>query len=169
MESKDHDFRYMATSDLLNDLKRGAYILDDESQKCVVKSLIDLLKDSSMDVQNVSMKCLVLIIKSVKENLANEALHAFCDNVLSNNDLHKNTSSIGLKTLIQELTPENKALISLFGKICVAKLLPKIDEENFDIQLEIFETFSDMLAKFGYAYEIYFDMMLIALYPQLKN
>ena len=47
--------------------------------------------------------------------------------------------------------------------------MPKIHEENVDIQLEIVEALSDMLDKFGYAYEIYFDMMLIALYPQLKN
>ena len=169
MESQDRDFRYMATSDLLTDLSHGAYILDDDSQRSVVNSLIHLLKDSSMDVQNVSMKCLVLIIKTVKEDLAEKALLAFCDNVLSNNDLYKNTSSIGLKTLIQELTPEHKALISIFGRICVGKLLPKIGEENFDIQLEIFDTFSDMLAKFGYAYNIYFEILLAALYPQMRN
>jgi cullin-associated NEDD8-dissociated protein 1 len=48
--SKDKDFRYMATSDLLNELSRDTFQVGAQQQELLKQYKLQLLPDSSRDV-----------------------------------------------------------------------------------------------------------------------
>lgn len=56
MSSSDKDFRFMATNDLLNELQKDSIKLDDDAEKNVVRTLLNLLKDTNAEVQNLAVK-----------------------------------------------------------------------------------------------------------------
>lgn len=56
MHSPDKDFRFMATSDLMVELQKDAYKLDDDSERKVVRILLNLLQDKNGEVQNLAVK-----------------------------------------------------------------------------------------------------------------
>lgn len=56
MSSPDKDFRYMATNDLMTELQKPSIKLDDETEKKIVKMLLNLLEDKNGEVQNLAVK-----------------------------------------------------------------------------------------------------------------
>ena len=60
MTCGDKDFRFMAVNDLMAELNRDAIQLDAESERRVVHMLLNLLEDKNIEVQNLSVKWLVL-------------------------------------------------------------------------------------------------------------
>lgn len=46
----------MATNDLLNELQKDSIKLDDDAEKNVVRTLLNLLKDTNAEVQNLAVK-----------------------------------------------------------------------------------------------------------------
>lgn len=56
MTSNDKDFRFMATNDLLVELQKDSIKLDDEAEKRIVKTLLQLLRDNNAEVQNLAVK-----------------------------------------------------------------------------------------------------------------
>ncbi len=62
----DKDFRYMACSDLTEELKRDTFKFDTNSETKVVDSILRLLEDSSGDVQGVAVKCLGPLVKKIR-------------------------------------------------------------------------------------------------------
>ena len=56
MNSSDKDFRFMATADLITELKKASIKLDDEIEKKIVKMLLNLLEDKVGEVQNLAVK-----------------------------------------------------------------------------------------------------------------
>jgi hypothetical protein len=56
MTSADKDFRFMATNDLMGELQKASIKLDDESEKKIVKMLLQLLEDKNGEVQNLAVK-----------------------------------------------------------------------------------------------------------------
>lgn len=56
MNSSDKDFRFMATNDLITELKKPSIKLDDDIEKRIVKMLLSLLEDKVGEVQNLAVK-----------------------------------------------------------------------------------------------------------------
>jgi cullin-associated NEDD8-dissociated protein 1 len=56
MTSADKDYRFMATNDLMSELQKENIILDEDSEKKVVKMLLKLLEDKNGEVQNLAVK-----------------------------------------------------------------------------------------------------------------
>lgn len=56
MSSRDKDFRYMATSDLLTELQKDAFKMDNESERKLCQMIIKLLSDGAGDVQGLAVK-----------------------------------------------------------------------------------------------------------------
>lgn len=46
----------MATNDLLVELQKDSIKLDDEAEKRIVKTLLQLLRDNNAEVQNLAVK-----------------------------------------------------------------------------------------------------------------
>jgi cullin-associated NEDD8-dissociated protein 1 len=54
--SKDKDFRYMATSDLLNELQKDSFKVDGELEKRLSSALLTQLEDASGDISGLAVK-----------------------------------------------------------------------------------------------------------------
>lgn len=53
--SKDKDFRYMATSDLLNELQKDTFKVDQELEKKLCGVVLTQLEDPSGDISNLAV------------------------------------------------------------------------------------------------------------------
>lgn len=54
--SKDKDFRYMATSDLLNELQKDTFKADPDIEKKVTQIVLQQLEDQSGDISGLAVK-----------------------------------------------------------------------------------------------------------------
>jgi cullin-associated NEDD8-dissociated protein 1 len=54
--SKDKDFRYMATSDLLNELQKDNFKLDADTERKVSQIVLQQLDDASGDISGLAVK-----------------------------------------------------------------------------------------------------------------
>ena len=116
MQSTDKDFRFMATNDLMSELQKDSIKLDDDTEKKVVRMLLKLLEDKNGEVQNLAVKCLGPLVIKVKEIQVETIVDTLCSNMISNNEQLRDISSIGLKTVISELSPNSTALVSTICK-----------------------------------------------------
>jgi hypothetical protein len=187
MSSSDKDFRFMATSDLMNDLQKESIKLDDDSERRIVKGVLKLLEDTNGEVQNQAVKCLGPLVCKVKE----AQIETICDTLCSNcTNMSKDTeqlrdiSSIGLKTVIASLATTNSGATNNISKKIMQRLLTAIQQgttvaatgnntttkktnNTLDLanggqsQLEILDIISDMLSRFG--------ANLASFHPQLKQ
>lgn len=53
--SKDKDFRYMATSDLLNELQKDTFKTDSELERKLCGVVLTQLEDASGDISNLAV------------------------------------------------------------------------------------------------------------------
>jgi hypothetical protein len=56
MNSRDKDFRYMATADLAAELQKESFKIDSDSEKRITVSMLKLLEDNSNQVQELVVK-----------------------------------------------------------------------------------------------------------------
>jgi hypothetical protein len=56
MSSADKDFRYMATNDLMTELKKETFRLDTPTEAKMVTSVLKLIEDNNGEVQNLVVK-----------------------------------------------------------------------------------------------------------------
>ncbi|KAK1860268.1 hypothetical protein I4F81_002857 [Pyropia yezoensis] len=92
-ESDDRDFRFMATSDLLNELKKPAFSADESMQKRLSTAVLKLLRDPSSEVQGLAMKCLPLLAARVSPNTASSIAAQLSVHVLPEADASTGKSS----------------------------------------------------------------------------
>lgn len=188
MSSNDKDFRFMATSDLMNDLQKESIKLDDDSERRIVKGVLKLLEDTNGEVQNQAVKCLGPLVCKVKEaqiEVICDTLCSNCTNMSKDAEQLRDISSSGLKTVIASLATTNSGATNNISKKIMQRLLTAIQQGSttatnnsntkkantnnnaLDLanggqsQLEILDIISDMLSRFG--------ANLSSFHPQLKQ
>lgn len=185
MSSSDKDFRFMATSDLMNDLQKESIKLDDDSERRIVKGVLKLLEDTNGEVQNQAVKCLGPLVCKVKEpqiEIICDTLCSNCTNMSKDAEQLRDISSSGLKTVIASLATTNSGATNNISKKIMQRLLTAIQQgggtttttantkktnNTLDLanggqsQLEILDIISDMLSRFG--------ANLSTFHPQLKQ
>lgn len=188
MSSSDKDFRFMATSDLMNDLQKESIKLDDDSERRIVKGVLKLLEDTNGEVQNQAVKCLGPLVCKVKEAQIEticDTLCSNCTNMSKDAEQLRDISSSGLKTVIASLATTNSGATNNISKKIMQRLLTAIQQgttttannnantkkgstnNTLDLanggqsQLEILDIISDMLSRFG--------SNLSTFHPQLKQ
>ncbi|CAF0970643.1 unnamed protein product [Adineta steineri] len=172
MSSNDKDFRFMATSDLMNDLQKESIKLDDDSERRIVKGVLKLLEDTNGEVQNQAVKCLGPLVCKVKEpqiEIICDTLCLNCTNMSKDAEQLRDISSSGLKTVIASLATTNSGATNNISKKIMQRLLTAIQQgtsttnnsnakksnNTLDLanggqsQLEILDIISDMLSRFG--------------------
>lgn len=172
MSSNDKDFRFMAISDLMNDLQKESIKLDDDSERRIVKGVLKLLEDTNGEVQNQAVRCLGPLVCKVKEaqvEIICDVLCANCTNMSKDAEQLRDISSSGLKTVIASLATNNSGVTNNISKKIMQRLLPAIQQgasttnstapkkanNTMDLanggqsQLEILDIISDMLSRFG--------------------
>ncbi|XP_030383678.1 cullin-associated NEDD8-dissociated protein 1 [Scaptodrosophila lebanonensis] len=169
MTSTDKDFRFMATNDLMTELQKDSIILDDESEKKVVRMVLKLLEDKNGEVQNLAVKCLGPLVNKVKENQVETIVDSLCGNMMSNMEQLRDISSIGLKTVIAELPQSSNSLAPNVCQRITGKLSNAIEKEDISVKLESLDILSDLLSRFGEFLVPFHSTILKALMPQLAS
>jgi len=128
MNSRDKDFRYMATADLLTELNKEGFKLDADGEKRLSSQLLKLVEDSSNQVQEIAVKCLGPLSKKVKDVHVQEMVDTLCNHMLLDKkgaEELRDVASIGLKTIINEASVDSP-LAGVLVKQLTARMITGI-------------------------------------------
>ncbi|CAG8542306.1 10983_t:CDS:10 [Racocetra fulgida] len=145
MDSNDTDFRYMAANDLMNDLQKPDFTLDETNEKKVVQKVLKLMDDANGEVQNLAVKCLAPLVKKVRETQLAEIIDKLCEYATQKKEELRDIAGIGLKTVIVEI-PSNSPNAGSVVQRLIPKLLSQL--ENV-MQMDTLDILSELLARFG--------------------
>ncbi|XP_058488198.1 cullin-associated NEDD8-dissociated protein 2 [Solea solea] len=172
MTSTDKDFRFMATNDLMLELQKDSIKLDEDSERKVVSMLLKLLEDKNGEVQNLAVKCLAPLVSKVKEPQVETMVDTLCSNMVSDKEQLRDISSMGLKTVIAELSLSSSGL-TLTTSVCkkiTSQLIGAMGkQEDVSVQLEALDILSDMLGRLSGALVGFHSSLLSSLLPQLTS
>ncbi|KAK3025449.1 hypothetical protein RJ639_041335 [Escallonia herrerae] len=169
MTGKDKDFRYMATSDLLNELNKEGFKLDNDLEIKLSNIVIQQLDDAAGDVSALAVKCLGLLVKKIREEQVLDMTNKLCDKLVNGKDQHRDIASIALKTIVSEVPTSSVAqsvLVSVSPKLIKGVTSPGMSTE---IKCECLDILCDVLHKFGNLMASDHEMLLGALLPQLSS
>ncbi|GLT90694.1 hypothetical protein SLE2022_086150 [Rubroshorea leprosula] len=169
MTGKDKDYRYMATSDLLNELNKDSFKPDADLDIKLSNIVLHQLDDVAGDVSALAVKCLAPLVKKISEPRVVEMTNKLCDKLLHGKDQHRDIASIALKTIISELpTPSlaHSILLSLSPQLINGITTPGMSPE---IKCECLDILCDVLHKFGNLMASEHELLLSALLSQLNS
>lgn len=148
--SKDKDYRYMATSDLLNELQKDTFKTDTDTERKVSHIVLQQLDDVSGDVSGIAVKCLVPLVKKFNEHRVVDIVETLCTRLLTEKEQQKrDIASIALKTVVAEINSGSVA------QCVVASLSPKLirgiatTETRVEVKSECLDILYDELHRFG--------------------
>lgn len=167
MSSRDKDFRYMATSDLLTELQKENFKKDNDSERRIVSTLIKLLEDPSGDLQGLAVKCFGPLVRRIHESLVQEILESLC-NLLTKekNEEVRDIATIGICTVIDNCHNKDGPMVvqTLTRRIVV--ILTK--DLNAEIKLMSLEILNNLLQRFGSSVTDH-ESLQSAIIPQLSS
>lgn len=176
MNSRDKDFRYMATADLEVELKKDTFKMDADSEKKLTTMVLKLLEDNSNQVQELAVKCLGPLSKRVKEAQVQDIVDTLCNHLLNEKkggEELRDIANIGLKTVISEIPVELQSLSSLVIKRLTPRLITGISLAPEGIKLDIItfclEALNDLLSKFASQMSADHEKLLKVVEPQLAS
>ncbi|XP_054801363.1 cullin-associated NEDD8-dissociated protein 1 [Prosopis cineraria] len=169
MTGKDKDYRYMATSDLLNELNKDTFKADTELEIKLTNIIIQQLDDAAGDVSGLAVKCLAPLVRKVSEPRVVEMTSKLCDKLLNGKDQHRDIASIALKTIVAEVSTKSLAqsiLVSLSPQLINGITGPGMGSE---IKCECLDILCEILHKFGNLMASDHELLLSALLSQLSS
>ncbi|KAB5574504.1 hypothetical protein DKX38_001698 [Salix brachista] len=169
MTGKDKDYRYMATSDLLNELNKEGFKADTDLEIKLSNIVLQQLDDVAGDVSGLAVKCVVPLVKKVSEARVVEMTNKLCEKLLHGKDQHRDIASIALKTIASEVTVISLAqsiLVTLSPQLIKGITSPGMSTE---IKCECLDILCDVLHKFGNLMANDHELLLNALLSQLNS
>lgn len=143
----DKDERYMATSDLCVELNKdvglGPYL---EPKICA--AVLKQLDDKSNDVQSIAVKCLGILVTKVQVAQVADICAKLCDLVLNGKPELRDIYSIGLKTIVADVSQSTGAFIATGIGTRLQTGLRK--DRDATVKAEILDILTDLLRRFGY-------------------
>ncbi|GER38942.1 cullin-associated NEDD8-dissociated protein 1 [Striga asiatica] len=169
MTGKDKDYRYMATSDLLNELNKEGFKLDSDLEAKLSNIVIQQLDDAAGEVSGLAVKCLAPLVKKIREQQVLEMTNKLCDKLLNGKEQNRDIASIALKTIIAEV-PTSSVAQSVLVSIS-PKLIRGITTQGMstEIKCESLDILCDVLLKYGNLMASDHEVLLGALLPQLNT
>ncbi|GMP63239.1 hypothetical protein CsSME_00025005 [Camellia sinensis var. sinensis] len=169
MTGKDKDYRYMATSDLLNELNKEGFKLDADLEMKLSNIVLQQLDDAAGDVSGLAVKCLAPLVKKVREQQVVEMTNKLCDKLLNGKDQHRDIASIALKTIISEV-PSSSVAQSILVSIS-PQLIKGVTGLGMstEIKCECLDILCDILHKYGNLMASDHELILGALLPLLSS
>eukprot|EP00931_Biecheleriopsis_adriatica_P101392 TRINITY_DN76542_c0_g1_i1.p1 TRINITY_DN76542_c0_g1~~TRINITY_DN76542_c0_g1_i1.p1 ORF type:complete len:1272 (-),score=340.55 TRINITY_DN76542_c0_g1_i1:76-3891(-) len=147
MENYDKDKRFMAASDLTQEVTISNQVLDPHLQKRVCQAFLKQLEDQSIDVQGNAVKCLAKIVCKFQEQQIGEVLAKLSQLVLDGKPEVRDIYATCLKGLLVELPA------SCSGLVCQnvpPKMLHGITSNpSMEVKEECTDVFHDFLKRFG--------------------
>ncbi|CAJ1940461.1 unnamed protein product [Sphenostylis stenocarpa] len=172
MTGKDKDYRYMATSDLLNELSKPTFKADADLEVKLTNIIIQQLDDAAGDVSGLAVKCafsLAPLVRKVSEVRVVEMTSKLCDKLLNGKDQHRDIASIALKTVVAEVSTQSLAqsiLHTLTPQLIKGITGPGMGSE---IKCESLDILCDVLHKFGNLMAADHELLLSSLLSQLSS
>ncbi|XP_042006744.1 cullin-associated NEDD8-dissociated protein 1-like [Salvia splendens] len=169
MTGKDKDYRYMATSDLLNELNKEGFKLDVDLEAKLSNIVIQQLDDAAGDVSGLAVKCLVPLVKKIHEQQVLEMTNKLCDKLLNGKEQNRDIASIAVKTIVAEVpnaTVAQSVLVSISPKLIRGIVTQGMGTE---IKCECLDILCDVLHKYGNLMASDHEVLLSALLPQLNT
>ncbi|XP_057785394.1 cullin-associated NEDD8-dissociated protein 1 [Salvia miltiorrhiza] len=169
MTGKDKDYRYMATSDLLNELNKEGFKLDVDLEAKLSNIVIQQLDDAAGDVSGLAVKCLAPLVKKIREQQVLEMTNKLCDKLLNGKEQNRDIASIALKTIVAEVpnaTVAQSVLVSISPKLIRGIVTQGMGTE---IKCECLDILCDVLHKYGNLMASDHEVLLGALLPQLNT
>jgi len=147
MENWDKDKRFMAASDLMQEITIYNQALDLHVQKRVCQAFLKQLEDQSIDVQGNAVKCLAKIVSKFQEQQIGEVLAKLSSLVLDGKPEVRDIYATCLKGLLSELPTSCSAL-------ACQSVLPKMlhgitSHPSMEVKEECTDVFHDFLKRFG--------------------
>ncbi|KAL8527647.1 hypothetical protein ACS0TY_005482 [Phlomoides rotata] len=169
MTGKDKDYRYMATSDLLNELNKEGFKIDVDIEAKLSNIVIQQLDDAAGDVSGLAVKCLAPLVKKVREQQVLEMTNRLCDKLLNGKEQNRDIASIALKTIVAEV-PNSSVAQSVLVSIS-PKLIRGITTQGMgtEIKCECLDILCDVLHKYGSLMASDHEVLLGAFLPQLNT
>eukprot|EP00668_Euglena_longa_P003210 GGOE01003756.1.p1 GENE.GGOE01003756.1~~GGOE01003756.1.p1 ORF type:complete len:1245 (+),score=345.28 GGOE01003756.1:65-3799(+) len=147
IKDEDPDIRQMALYDLLTELQKENFFLDEGNQKLVVPAVLDRLDDTSTEVQGIAVKCLSPLVRKIKEVQVEKLV-----TTLSSKCLHevkkekRDIASTAMKTMVAEIPVDySNAIRKLTSPLVLG--LDKINDDQ--VKLEVLDVLNDVLKRFG--------------------
>jgi cullin-associated NEDD8-dissociated protein 1 len=166
--SKDKDFRYMATSDLLNELQKDTFKADGDTERKVSQIVLQQLDDASGDISGLAVKCLAPLVKKVNENRVVDIAETLCNRLLTGKEQQRDIASIALKTVVAEIS--SGACAQALVQALTPRLIKGITSQDTstEVKSECLDILCDVLHRFGGLMVDDHELLLNALLMQLN-
>ena len=110
------------------------------------------------------------MVGKVKDFQVESIVDHLCNNMVGDKEQLRDISSIGLKTVINELPLTTPALAASVCKTMTGRLSATIaQQEDVSVQLEALDILGDLLSRFGSLLVQFHPNLVDALSPQLKS
>ncbi|KAL8162625.1 hypothetical protein V2J09_014114, partial [Rumex salicifolius] len=159
MIGKDKDYRYMATSDLLNELNKEEFKVEGDLEIKLSNIILQQLDDAVGDVSGLA----------VSEARVLEMTNKLCEKLLNGKEQNRDVAGIALKTIVSEVTGQaavQGVLISL-----TPQLIKGITGSGMstEIKCECLDLLCDVLHRYGNLLSANHEELLGALLSQLNS
>eukprot|EP00667_Euglena_gracilis_P000570 EG_transcript_570 len=147
IKDEDPDIRQMALYDLLTELQKENFFLDEANQKLVVPAVLDRLDDTSTEVQGIAVKCLSPLVRKIKEIQVEKLVTTLSTKCLHETKKEKrDIASTAMKTMVAEIPADySNAIRKLTSPLVLG--LDKIKDDQ--VKLEVLDVLNDVLKRFG--------------------
>ena len=116
------------------------------------------------------LRCLGPLVGKVKDFQVESIVDHLCNNMVGDKEQLRDISSIGLKTVINELPLTTPTLAASVCKTMTGRLSAAIAQQNdVSVQLEALDILGDLLSRFGSLLVQFHPNLVDALSPQLKS
>eukprot|EP00184_Porphyridium_aerugineum_P003113 CAMPEP_0184694386 /NCGR_PEP_ID=MMETSP0313-20130426/2373_1 /TAXON_ID=2792 /ORGANISM="Porphyridium aerugineum, Strain SAG 1380-2" /LENGTH=1288 /DNA_ID=CAMNT_0027152677 /DNA_START=150 /DNA_END=4016 /DNA_ORIENTATION=- len=186
MNAKDRDYRYMALSDLLNELAKETFVADSESQKKICRHVLQLLKDNSSEVQGLAIRCLAPLCRRVPDALKEDMVDKLCAELLAigkpaaaaakhgsdesafGMKSSRDVASLSLKSIVTEL-PANDPACIVVSKRLMPQVIAGIQQGNLDddLKLECLELLNEALNRVSGGVSSFHKSLKTVLVPEV--
>ncbi|KAK1382847.1 Cullin-associated NEDD8-dissociated protein 1 [Heracleum sosnowskyi] len=166
--ARDVDYRYIATSDLMDELVNGRFILNRNLERRLIDTVFHLLLDSTDQLSDLAVKCVSPLVNRIQLKYIGELANKLCDELISKREQHRDIACVALKTIFFEASK-----ISIAAVFILSCIFPKLKKGitapvmNPDIKCACLDILCEALNKCGNQIE-YHVLVLNVLLPQLS-
>eukprot|EP00899_Mesostigma_viride_P020190 jgi/Mesvir1/28172/Mv04732-RA.1 len=159
--SKDKDLRYMATSDLLNELQKDSFHADPETERKIVHVVLQQMEDMAGDISGLAVKCLAPLVKKASEQKVLEIVEALCSKLLTGKEQQRDIASMGLKAVLLEISA------AVDSRVVVKAITPRViggisdPSASQEVKGECLDILTAMLTRFGH--------LMVDNHPNLRD
>eukprot|EP00177_Eucheuma_denticulatum_P007786 GFKZ01014162.1.p1 GENE.GFKZ01014162.1~~GFKZ01014162.1.p1 ORF type:complete len:1315 (+),score=222.37 GFKZ01014162.1:406-4350(+) len=167
MSDSDSDYRYMAASDLNQQLSTPGLRADADTQRKLCRAVMKLLKDANSEVQGMAMKCIPALAYFVDIIHTSYIVEKLLDYVLDSKNTPpqvgapenigikamRDVSALSIKAILARLQPESQKASVVAKTVCPRLFLTirstKATGDSVDVLIETFELLNEVLNGFG--------------------